>query len=441
MEKKFHWQDYERQPVPLSDRKRWWSLSLVWIAIGIDLSSILLGGQLGAGMPLDQALLSVVIGSLVLAVFSSLCSYVGAMTGLSTAMISRFVFGEYGARLVAGVIGVSLFGWFGVQAGFFGASAGALLEQLSGVTPPESVLSLVGGLLMTTTAVFGYRAVEKLSIWSVPLMVGLLISSVVFAFAGNGGNQLNALPAGEPLTLGMAISFVVGIFLVGTVISPDVARWARTKKDAVLSAFFGFLIGNSLMLFIAIFLSKVTGTGDLVKIFTSLGMGIPAMLILILAQWTTNDNNLYSSSLSWSVVFRKLSKVWITLIAGIVGSFIAFFGIYNHFTDFLSYLTVLVSPIGGIYLAEYFLLDRSRFSFAYIREQKMPVFWWRSMIAWLGASFVSFATTPAPGGFGWFQFTTIPAMDGILVGFLLQWLIGRLFPTQGNREKEKKVTA
>lgn len=440
-EKEFHWQDYERQPVPLSDRKSWWSLGLVWVAIGIDLSSILLGGELGAGMSLDQALVSVMIGSLVLAVVSAFCSYVGTTTGLSTAMITRFVFGEQGSRLVSGVIGLSLFGWFGVQAGFFGATAQELLMRLTGFEPSESLLSLIGGLLMTTTAVIGYRAIEKLSIWAVPLMTGLLFSSVYFALSGGGGAHLKALPSGETLSLGMATSYVVGIFLVGTVISPDVARWAKTKKDAVLSSFFGFLVGNSLMLFIAIILAKTTGTGDLVKVFFSLGMGMPAILILILAQWTTNDNNLYSASLGLSVVFRNVSKRRLTLIAGLIGSLIAFFGIYNHFIDFLSYLTVLIAPIGGIYLAEYFLLNRSRFSFAYVREQKIPRFWWRSMVAWLAASLVSFATTPAPEGFGWFALTTVPALDGIFAGVLFQWLIGRLFSSDVKVVTEKGKSA
>src|SRR5690606_18262164 len=138
------------------------------------------------------------------------------------------------------------------------------------------------------------------------------------ALLGDGGANLKALPAKETLSLGTATSYVVGIFLVGTVISPDVARWAKTKKDAVLSSFFGFLIGNSLMLLIAIILAKTTGTGDLVKVFLSLGMGMPAILILILAQWTTNDNNLYSASLGWSVVFRRVSKRHLTLIAGLI---------------------------------------------------------------------------------------------------------------------------
>ena len=37
---------------------------------------------------------------------------------------------------------------------------------------------LIGGLLMTSTAVIGYKAIEKLSMWAVPLMAGLMLGAV-----------------------------------------------------------------------------------------------------------------------------------------------------------------------------------------------------------------------------------------------------------------------
>ncbi len=90
--------DYERQPVPISERKRWYSISLVWIAVGIDLSAMLFGAELGAGMNFQDALLAVVIGSAILGILAAFCAYVGAVTGLSTSMISKFTFGANGGR-------------------------------------------------------------------------------------------------------------------------------------------------------------------------------------------------------------------------------------------------------------------------------------------------------------------------------------------------------
>lgn len=420
-------QDYEREPVPLAERKRWLTLAFVWIAIGIDLSSILLGTQLGAGMTLSNAILAVFAGSLLLAVLGSFTAYVGAVSGLSTAMISRYVFGEHGAKLVAGAISVSVFGWFGIQAGFFGASAHMLLVELLGVKWSPTVLAMAGGLLMTLTAVVGHRVIEWLNAWSVPLMVGILVGTVVWALTGQQLSVLlSAPPTGSALSLRLAISLVASLFLIGTVITPNVARWAKTPRDAVLSSFFGFLIGTSLMLLIVILLVKVTGSSNILHIFVSMGFGIPAIIVLILAQWTTNHNYLYSASLGCSVIFSRAPKSLLMINAGLIGTALAYLDIFNHFITFLIYLTAFIAPIGGIYLAEFFLLNRSRFQFVFIRKERIPGFYWHTVLVWVIAAFIGLATSPAPNGLGWFNLTTIPLLDSFLAGFLLQWVFGKV---------------
>lgn len=62
------------------------------------------------------------------------------------------------------------------------------------------------------------------------------------------------------------------------------------------------------MTIVAIFLSRIMDTDDLTNIFIALGLGLPAIIVLTLAQWTTNTNNLYSASLGFSVVFQKGSE-------------------------------------------------------------------------------------------------------------------------------------
>lgn len=419
--------DYEREPVPVAKRKGWFVISLIWIAIGIDLSGIMLGMELGAGLSFRDALISVTIGSFILAIIGSLCAYVGARTGLSTAMINRYVFGEYGAFIVITIVGVTLFGWFGVQTGFFGSYTHDFVKELFGIEIPKSIAALIGGLLMTSTAVIGYKAIEKLSVWAVPLMIGLMLGAVYMVLSDQSlALMINAPLLSDPLSMGLAISQVVAIFITGTVISPDVARWAKTPRDAVLSTFFGFLIGNSVMLLIAIILVKATGTQEISKIFLGLGMGIPAIVILVLGQWTTNDNNLYSSALGFSVIIKKIPRYAIAIIAGLIGTGLAVIGIYDYFIDFLIYLTAFIAPIGGIYVAQFFFVDQARLT-SFSREQQIVPFCSISVGVWALSTLFAFATTPKPYGFEWFSMTTVPALDAIIVAVILQTLFGKLF--------------
>lgn len=416
--------DFEREPVPAALRRGWLSISLVWIAVGIDLSSMLLGSQLASGLSLSKAIIAILIGSLILGVMSAICAYVGAVTNLSTAMISRIVFGGNGAKIVSAILSFSLLGWFGVQAGFFAQNARVAIDQVFGMSIPENILAVIGGLLMMSTAIIGYRSIEKLSVFAVPLLFILVTLALYMAIKTNGMASWTSTPdTDSPIPFGVAISLVIGIFVAGTVTTPDVARWARSKFDAALAAFLGFLIGNSFMLIMALLLSKVMSNDNLTYIFLALGLGIPSFFVLTLAQWTTNTNNLYGAGLGLSVLFQNISKGWLTFYAGIFATGMAYFGIFDHFTTFLDVISILVPPIGGVYLAEYFFVNKRNFTFEH------QLFNWRtySITSWILASLVSFMTSPVPSGLGLFEVTTIPALDGFLAALILQVIIGKIW--------------
>lgn len=416
-------EDYEREPVPQHLRKSWLSMALVWIAIGIDLSAMFLGAQLGAGMSIGDSLTAVIAGSVILGIIGAVCAYVGAKTGLSTAMLSRFLFGNRGALIVSVILGISSLGWFGVQVGFFASNFQTALSELLDWHWSLGVLSVIGGLLMMSTAVWGYRAIEKLSVWSVPLLVVFIIIALVMALRGEGGSTVWSPFEGEALPMGTAISLVIGIFVLGTALSPDIARWAKTPKHAISAAFIGFFVGNSFMTIIAIFLSRSMNSSDLTGIFLTLGLGIPAIIVLTLAQWTTNTSNLYSAGLGFSVVFKRIPKPVITIIAGLLATVLAYFGIYDRFLTFLTYITMLVAPLGGIYTAEYLLVDRNRFSFEGLDSNRNWII--RSIAVWILASFFGLMTTAGPDGLGLFRVTQVPALDSFLIAFILQALIGK----------------
>ncbi|OAK68080.1 cytosine permease [Lederbergia galactosidilytica] len=406
--------DYERQPVPINERKKWYSISLVWIAVGIDLSAMLFGAELGAGMNFQDALISVVIGSTILGVLAAFCAYVGAVTGLSTSMISKFTFGANGAKFVSLFLAISLLGWFGVQTGFFAENAFAAIKGVAGWEIPLPLLAGIGGILMMTTAVLGYRAIEKLSSWSVPLLLILVVLSVVLAIRKYGASELSA-PVENVFSMGMAISLVISVFVVGAVISPDVSRWARTKKDAILASFFGFFFGNSFMIVIAMILSRIMDESDLTTIMITVGLGIPGILVLILAQWTTNTNNAYSSGLSLAVIFSKTNKVVLTIIAGVIGTLLAVLGIYDYFIDFLTIMTMFIAPIGGVYTASYYIGGQKLFKQENHQAVKML-----PLLAWALGTFISWLTMEGPIGLELFTLTTISSVDSFLIAFLFQ---------------------
>ncbi|MBW8350158.1 cytosine permease [Bacillus sp. IITD106] len=419
--------DYAREAVPESERKKWLSISLVWIAVGIDLSAMLFGAELGKGMNFNDALLSVIIGSAILGVLAAFCAYVGAVTGLSTSMISRFTFGISGAKFVSLFIAISLLGWFGVQTGFFAENAFAAVKGAMGLELPIPLLAGIGGILMMTTAIIGYRAIEKLSSWSVPLLLILVILAVILAINKFGLSELKA-PVENVFSFGMAISLVISIFVTGAVISPDVSRWAKTRKDAVLASFFGFFFGNSFMIVVAMILSRIMDESSLTTIMITVGLGIPGILVLILAQWTTNTSNAYSSGLSLSVIFTRTNKAVLTLIAGIIGTLLAVLGIYDYFINFLSIMTLFIAPIGGVYTAYYYIGGAKLFD-----TLNDKAFKFLPLTAWAFGTLISWFTTERPIGLELFTFTTIPSLDSFVIAFIFQAIFLLIFKQRGKK--------
>jgi cytosine permease len=404
------------EPVPQSERKTWWSITLLMIAVGMDLAGLLLGLELAKGLGLWAAVAAVLLGSTLLGLLGIVCSVVGARTGLSSAMIAASAFGREGARLVALLTGLSMLGWFAVQAGFLGNNLASALTLL-GIHAPAAPLSACGGLLMTWTAIYGYRAMERLSRWTVPLMALLIGTALVLELSRLGTAQ--AMPAAQPMNFFAATSFVVGTFIAGVSTFPDFSRYARSTKDAVFGAFFGFLIGNSVTLIIAVVLAKFTGEADLIRLFASLHMSLAAVVVFVFAQWTGNTSNLYSAGLAFSVVGRGagISNTHYVIGLGLIGTALALAGIADAFLGFLLILSMLIAPIGGAYSGRYFIVLQGRF------PDRPERYVGSSLLAWACGSTAAWASTPHdPGaglyGLGLVSLTTIPPVDGFLVAFL-----------------------
>ncbi|MBO7911351.1 cytosine permease [Vibrio sp. G41H] len=413
--------DFELEPVPEKAKRSWWVISLIWLAIGIDISGLFLGSILSSGIGFEDALLATFIGSGLLAIIAMLCANIGFQAGVSTPLVSSAVFGRNGGKILGFINGISLVGWFAFQADFF---AFIMVDALAKYDIIISHLTaLIGGsVLMMMTAIYGVRALGKLSTYSVPLMVTLITIGLFMAADYQGG----AAPTIEdPLTLGQAISFVMSIWILAAVAAPDIARYAKTRRDAILGAGIGFLVGNSAIILIALILTKMTGTDDLVEVFFTLGLGMAAIIVLVFAQWTTNSSNLTSGGLCMSMVLPKIPRPVLVVIMTVVGIGIAQLGMVNKFTDFLMLLSVTIAPAAGVYIVQYYVLDSTKMSFENI--QQVPAWMFRGLASW--AFGTAFSACTAPEFFNLFSFTSISALDGILAAGGIYLALMKLSPS------------
>ncbi|MCL2899953.1 cytosine permease [Brenneria tiliae] len=416
--------DYEYEAVPPEARKRWYVIALIWLAIGIDISGLFLGAFLSSGLPFVPAIGATLIGSALLGILAALCANVGYGCGLSTTLLGISVFGRLGGKLIGIFSAVSLLGWFAFQLDFFGVMLQKALMHYQ-LAPGRLPILLFGMALMTFTAIWGVRALGKLSAFSVPLMLILIITGVMIAATSHSVAPERVIKS--PIGMGTAISYVISIWIVAAVMSPDIARYAKTRKDAILGAGVGFFLGNSSTILVALVLTHMVGSDDLVEVFFSIGLGLSAILVLVFAQWTTNSSNLISASLGISVVIRSLSRPVLVVLMAIVGLILSYNGMINNFTNFLSLLGVLISPIAGVYLIEYYFLDSPNLKQDVSLSSALNL---PAVIAWGSGGVVSLFTSP--DFLGVFTISTIPALDGTFVSMAAYIFLHKFLPQHRN---------
>ena len=102
--------------------------------------------------------------------------------------------------------------------------------------------------------------------------------------------------------------------------------------------------------------AAAVGKSDISDVMIAQGLLIPAILVLGLNIWTTNDNALYASGLGFANI-TGLSSRFLAMLNGALGTLAALW-LYNHFVGWLTFLSAAIPPIGGVIIADY--LSRRR---------------------------------------------------------------------------------
>lgn len=358
--------NYSQGPVPLAARKGVISLTFVMLGLTFFSASMWTGGTLGTGLSYNDFFLAVLFGNLLLGIYTAFLGYIGSKTGLSTHLLARYSFGIKGSWLPSFLLGGTQVGWFGVGVAMFAIP----VSKATGLD--TNMLILISGLLMTVTIFFGISALTILSIVAVPAIAILGSYSVWLAVNDVGGlDALKAIVPETPLNFSTALALVVGSFISAGTLTADFVRFGRNAKGAVLVALIAFFLGNSLMFIFGAAGAAAVGQADISDVMIAQGLLIPAIIVLGLNIWTTNDNALYASGLGFANI-TGLSSRTLSVANGLIGTLCALW-LYNNFVGWLTFLSAAIPPIGGVIIADY-LMNRSRYA-DFSRANFMPVNW------------------------------------------------------------------
>lgn len=392
-----HWNP-DIAPTTINTRK-WatWDIAALWIGMSVCIPTYTLAaGLIHGGMNWWQALLTILLGNVIVLIPMILNAHAGTKYGIPFPVFCRASFGLLGSNIPALLRAIVACGWFGIQTWIGGW---AIYKLLTLYFPQwDNLPTFLGGINIAQLSCFmffwvvnmwiiwrGMESIRHVEDWGAPLLllvgIGLLIWAV--RSAGGFGPMLSQpsqfVPGGTKegqfwTFFVPALTANVGFWATLSLNIPDFTRFAKSQKAQMLGQALG--LPGTMLLYSFIGLAVTSATViifgqaiwdpvDLLSRFKNIWVMILAMAALFLATLTTNlAANVVSPANDLSNLWpKKISFRMGGLITGIIGILIQPWRLYNDpsgyiFTWLIGY-SGLLGPIGGVLIADYFLVRRA----------------------------------------------------------------------------------
>jgi len=400
--------EFATEPVPDHKTVGWLRVGMISAMVAFSLPTFVAGVEVATAVSADRAVLSLFFGSLMLAVIGCITGSIGARTRLSSYMLVRIAFGDRGASLVNLAFALSLLGWFGFNIDLFSDAVLRLFDDIFDVSVRPWIVELAAGLVMTITTVYGFRAINLLSMLLVPVLMVVTMVLISTSLGVRPISEIFAERNSSSITLGDAISSVVGTVIVGAVILPDITRFIQHWRGAIFTALLSYLLIGFIVMGAGALASSALINNHMLDIMIVMGLGWAAFAIVIAGSWVLNWLNLYSTMLSVEATLPKLNHKLLVTMLGTLGTAAAFLNILDYFLTFLFYLAIVFVPVAGVIAVDYVLVRRSAYHADRLALQRpfAPL----AMVAWAAGALVALL-----GAKGIVTLSGIAALDAMAV--------------------------
>jgi len=386
-------------PVPIEQRT-WsmWHVAALWIGMAVCIPTYTLASSMiSQGMSWWQAVLTVMLGNLIVLIPMILNGHGGTKYGVPFPVLVRSSFGTAGAHVPAIARGLVACGWFGIQCWIGGWAIYTLLATIGvidaqadqqhiiawlGISSVQFLCFLGFWALNVAIVLKGITAIKVLESWAAPFLLACGVALLIWAL----------VKVDEPSALFKQTSHfesradfwrvffpqltaMVGFWATLSLNIPDFTRYCRNQRSQALGQIIGLPTTMTLFCFIGIVVTGATveifgkAVWDPVQLVGMLGstsVVVVSMVALTIATLSTNiAANVVSPANGFAnIAPRRISFRTGALITAVIGLVIMPWRLYNDlsayiFTWLIGY-SALLGPIAGIMLCDYFVLRRTR---------------------------------------------------------------------------------
>ena len=310
------------------------SNGLLWFGAGISIAEILTG-MLLSPLGWEKGLWAIFIGHIIGGAVMLGAGIMGARSRCSAMETVSFSFGKEGARFFAGINVIQLIGWTAVMI----VSAAAAAEII--VPLGMALWDLIIGALIALWIIMGMTTLGR---------VNVLVMTALFL--------LTAVLSGT-ITFGGAVELAVAMPLSWLPVISDYTREAEKPVKATVVSCLTYFAASSWMFVIGMGAALFTGESDIAKIMLGAGLGVSAIVIILLSTVTTTFLDAYSAGVSGRALTTCLSEKGQALISTALGTLLAITVDASRFEDFLYFIGSVFAPMTAIMLADYFFIHEN----------------------------------------------------------------------------------
>ena len=322
---------------------------LIWFGAGVSIAEILTGTYF-APLGMGKGILAIVVGHVIGCALFFFAGLIGGRTGLSAMETVKLSFGKKGGLLFAFLNVLQLVGWTAIMI-YDGALA------TNGIFDTGAwVWCLVIGALILVWILIGITNlgwVNRISMAALFILT-LVLCKVIFI----DGRPGDASAFGEAMSFGAAVELAVAMPLSWLPLVSDYTREAQKPLAATAASTLTYGLVSCWMYVIGMGAAIYTGEGDIALIMVKAGLGVAALVILILSTVTTTFLDAWSAGISSESLSKKLSGKWVAVGVTVIGTAAAMLFPMDDITDFLYLIGSVFAPMIAVQLADFFILRR-----------------------------------------------------------------------------------
>ena len=329
-------------------------MSLIWFGAGVSLAEILTGTSFAA-LGMARGLAAILLGHVIGCPLVFLAGLIGGRTGRSAMETVKMSFGQKGGLLFAFLNVLQLVGWTAIMIYDGALAIGGIFDGGHWIW-----CLVIGGLIVVwiLVGITNLGVINKVAMAALFVLTLVLCKVIFFSGASAGAAQ------GEAMSFGAAVELAVAMPLSWLPLISDYTREAEKPFQATLASTVTYGVVSCWMYIIGMGAALYTGESDIAVIMVKAGLGLAALVILVLSTVTTTFLDAWSAGISAESLSAKCSGKWTAVVVSVVGTAAAILFPMDDITGFLYLIGSVFAPMIAVQIADHFLLHRDRFSVA-----------------------------------------------------------------------------